>query len=124
MNVTAPGKRVLGRVAAAALASGALGLAGLGLGAGIAQAGYCPSDPPDWAPGGPPNSSFVHWDWNVCHDYHYGPTGVVDDDTGFVWLYPDGPIAPAGPPAPPGQIAPGCPPWATIFSGPAQCGGL
>jgi hypothetical protein len=124
MNGNSRSKRVIRSVAAAAFASGGFGLAALGLGAGIAQAGYCPSDPPNWAPGGPPNSSFVHWDWSVCHDYHYGPTGVVDDDTGFVWLYPDGPIPPAGPPAPPGQVAPGCPPWATIFSGPAQCGGL
>src|SRR4051812_46809514 len=28
--------------------------------------------------GGPPRTSFVHWDWNVCHNYHYGPLGVVD----------------------------------------------
>jgi hypothetical protein len=108
------------------LVSSGLGLAAFGLGAGTANATgrpYCPSDPPNWAPGGPPSTSFVHWDWNVCHNYHYGPTGVVDEDTGFIWLYPTGPIAPAAPrtPSPP---PPGCPPWATIFSGPAQCGGL
>jgi hypothetical protein len=108
------------------LVSSGLGLVALGLGAGTAHATgrpYCPGDPPNWAPGGPPNTSFVHWDWNVCHNYHYGPAGVVDEDTGFVWLYPNGPIPPAAPrtPSPP---PPGCPPWATIFSGPAQCGGL
>jgi hypothetical protein len=100
------------------------GVAGV-VGAGTAHAGWCPSDPPDWAPGGPPSSSFVHWNWNVCHNYHYGPLGVVDDDTGVVYAYPDGPIPPAGPRAPSGSPPPpGCPPWATIFSGPAQCGGL
>jgi hypothetical protein len=118
-------KRGIAPIATTVLVSGGLGMAALGLGAGTAQAGYCPSDPPDWAPGGPPSSSFVHWDWSVCHNYHYGPAGVVDDDTGFVWAYPGGPIPPAGPPAPPGSPPPpGCPPWAMIFSGPAQCGGL
>jgi hypothetical protein len=116
------------KVARKTLLSGVIALTGLSLAPGLAHATgrpYCPGDPPTWAPGGPPSTSFVHWDWNACHNYHYGPSGVVDEDTGVVWTYPTGPIPPAGPPLPPGSPPPpGCPPWATIFSGPAQCGGL
>jgi hypothetical protein len=113
-------------IAPTLLVSGGLGLAALGLGAGAAQATgqpYCPGDPPNWAPGGPPNTSFVHWDWNVCHNYHYGPTGVVDEDTGVIWPYPDGPMPPAGPRTP-WTPPPGCPPISIPFFAPAQCGGL
>ena len=108
------------------MVTGGVGLAAVGLGAGIASATgppYCPGDPPNWAPGGPPETSFVHWDWSVCHNYHYGPTGVVDEDTGYVWAYPDGPMPPAVETTPYTR-PPYCPPWATIFSGPAECGGL
>jgi hypothetical protein len=119
-------KRGIAGLATTLLVSGGLALAGLGAGTAHATGRpYCPSDPPNWAPGGPPKTSFVHWNWNVCHNYHYGPSGVVDEDTGVVWPYPTGPIPPAGPPKHPGSPPPpGCPPWATIFSGPAQCGGL
>lgn len=108
------------------LIAGGLGLAALSTGAGTANAygrPYCPGDPPNWAPGGPPSTSFVHWDWNVCHNYHYGPTGVVDEDTGYIWLYPTGPI-PAAPPPAPWTPPPGCPPISVPFFAPAMCGGL
>ena len=100
-------KRGIAGLATTLSVSGGLVLAGSG--AGTAQAygrPYCPGDPPNWAPGGPPNTSFVHWDWGVCHNYPDGPTGVVDEDTGFVWLYPTGPIPPAGPPKPMGHRRP------------------
>ena len=117
----------IARLATTVLVSGGLSLAALGLAAGpAAQATgrpYCPGDPPNWAPGGPPETSFVHWDWSVCHNYHYGPTGVVDEDTGIVWLYPDGPISPAAPQTP-WTPPPECPPISVPFFAPAQCGGL
>jgi hypothetical protein len=103
-------KRLIVRLATTVLVSGGLGLAGLAL-AGTAQAipGWCPGDPPNWAPGGPPgSSSVVHWDWNVCHNYHYASDGVVDDDTGIFypyggdprpWVQP--PLAPASSPGGP-----------------------
>jgi hypothetical protein len=51
------------------------------------------------------------WDMNACHDYHFS-----DDD------FPPGPHMQAE--TGPKPRDPSCPPWATIFSGPAQCGGL
>jgi hypothetical protein len=117
----------IAQVATTLLVSGGLSLAAFGAGAGVASATgrpYCPSDPPNWAPGGPPSTSFVHWDWNVCHNYHYGPTGVVDEDTGFIWLYPTGPIPPAKPQPTPAPLPPDCPPINIPFFAPARCGGL
>ena len=66
------------RFAMTALVSGALGLAGLGLGAGIAAAAppsgpytWCPGDDPGGGPGGPFNSPGPpNWDWNVCHTWY------------------------------------------------------
>ena len=112
--------------ATALLVLGGLGLTALGIGAGITQATgrpYCPEHPPNWAPGGPPDTSFVHWDWNVCHNYHYGPDGVVDEDTGDIWVYPDGPVPPASPRTP-WTPPPECGPISLPFFSPAQCGGL
>jgi hypothetical protein len=51
------------------------------------------------------------WDMNACHDYHFS-----DED------FPPGPHMQVEPGPKPRD--PSCPPWATIFSGPAQCGGL
>jgi hypothetical protein len=51
------------------------------------------------------------WDMNACHDYHFS-----DED------FPPGPHMQAE--TGPKPRDPSCPPWATIFSGPAQCGGL
>jgi len=118
---------------AAALAAGGLGLAGLGLAAGAAQAsppyagGDCPTGQTcsRWCPGDATQDvTGANWDWNVCHDWTFSAAGLVDLGTGAVaYPYPGGPIPPAGPriPKPP---PPYCPPWSTIFSGPAECGGL
>jgi hypothetical protein len=68
------------------LVSGSLGLAGLGLAAGTAQAAP-PGDPYTWCPGddprGEPGGAFVtsppNWDWSVCHTYYivnYGQGNV------------------------------------------------
>jgi hypothetical protein len=91
---------------------------GLGLAAGIAQAQaqtgaaplaqWCPGQP---VPGPHGNGGILgDWDMSACHEWHFawqdtppGPNGMVEQ----------GPI-PLG----------NCPPGATIFSGPAQCGGL
>jgi hypothetical protein len=72
-------KSRIARWATTAVLTGGLGLAGLGLGAGIANAG----GPYQWCPGqdrggfggafntpGPPN-----WDWGVCHTYYIVPMG-------------------------------------------------
>ncbi len=65
---------VLG-LSASLMLSGGLGLAGLALAAGTAQA--APGSVPlaKWCPGDPPLSSMVKagWDLTVCHDYYYGP---------------------------------------------------
>jgi hypothetical protein len=65
------------RIIAGALLAGGVAVAGLGPGAGTAQAGnlrWCPGDPPPqallpsgggWTPG-PVNPD---WDTTVCHDY-------------------------------------------------------
>jgi hypothetical protein len=62
-------------LATTVLVSGGLGLAGLGLGAGTAQAGtpgtntWCPGQPmPQPAAGQPP----LTWDMSVCHDWYAG----------------------------------------------------
>ena len=57
------------RVVVAALLSGGLTLAGIGLAAGDAQAQ--PTDnfsvPHQWCPGQPLPEADVHWDTNICH---------------------------------------------------------
>jgi hypothetical protein len=69
-------KRVIVRLATAVLVSGGLGLAGLGLGAGTAQADtgvphqWCPGDSDSTAP-----TPAYNWDWNVCHTYYWTKTG-------------------------------------------------
>jgi len=79
----------LKRIIARALLSGGIAVAGLGLGAGTAQADnsygphrWCPGQPMEW-PTGPPG---VAWDMSVCHTWwavgygqgnvasNYGPT--------------------------------------------------
>jgi hypothetical protein len=51
------------------------------------------------------------WDNGGCHDYHF-----TDED------FPPGPHMQVE--QGPKPRDPACPPWGTIFSGPAQCGGL
>jgi hypothetical protein len=83
----------LKRILAGALLSGGVAVAGLGMGAGTAQA----DGPHHWCPGNPKNmpyapNAFVDWDWNVCHTWYptnYGmgnvtsqgrPTSIWDGD--------------------------------------------
>ena len=53
-------------LAAAVAVSGALGLAALELGAGIAQADT-------WRPGAYLFTGISNWDMNICHDYYWPP---------------------------------------------------
>jgi hypothetical protein len=63
-------KRRTARLATTVLVAGSLGLAALGLGAGIANAGgpyqWCPGQS-QHVPGGALDE--VNWDWSVCHTY-------------------------------------------------------
>jgi len=65
------------RLATTALVAGGLGLASMGLGAGIANAGgpysWCPGDDMGGYGGGfnTPIDARPNWDWNVCHTFHY-----------------------------------------------------
>jgi hypothetical protein len=62
----------ISRLAMTVLVSGGLGLAGLGLAAGTAQADtgvphqWCPGDSDPMAP-----ARVYNWDWNVCHNYYW-----------------------------------------------------
>jgi hypothetical protein len=108
--------RLIAVCAATVTVSAGLGLAGVELGAGIAAANPpgCGQYSACWCPGQPlsPGRYIVgDWDWHACHDYH-----SADED------FPPGP-GPAMETGPKPRD-PSCPPWATIFSGPAQCGGL
>ena len=107
-------KRVIVGLAMTVLVSGGLGLAGLGL-AGTAHA--TPTGPFKWCPGQGPTYDGAIWDDSHCHTFW-----IVQNDQGNV----DGPRYHNvwdgdNPPAP---IPVVCPPFATIFSGPAECGGL
>ena len=95
-------RSLITRFATTALLSGGLGVTGLALGAGTAEA-Y-----PGWCPG-QPIPMYVHWNMNVCHNYHYDNRGLVDDGTGVLYPYPNGPIPPPTPPASPAPLPP-CPP--------------
>jgi|KBSSwiStaDraftv2_1062776.scaffolds.fasta_scaffold25309_2 hypothetical protein len=119
-------------IAAMALSVAGLGVAGMCTALGTAQAapyagGDCPAGQTcsRWCPGDSiQDVQGANWDWNACHDWTFSAAGIVDVGNGAVaYPYPNGPIPPAGPriPKPP---PPYCPPWATIFSGPAECGGL
>jgi hypothetical protein len=74
MNTTHNPKRII----AAALLSGGIAVAGLGLGAGTAQADtgrphqWCPGDSMSF-PTGP--GGFYSWDMNVCHTWYWVKRG-------------------------------------------------
>jgi hypothetical protein len=68
----------IARLATTMLVSGGVGLAGLGLGAGVAHAAsgpyqWCPGDDAGGWGGGfnTPADARPNWDWNGCHSYHY-----------------------------------------------------
>jgi hypothetical protein len=129
-------KRVIVGLATTVLVSGGLGLAGLGLGAGTAQAVCSPGaavvngmcyGPNHWCPGqslyvsqGGPNRD-VNWDMSVCHTWYW----VADGDGNVspqVWDG-DNPPPPAAPPppAPPAPLPPGmC--WSMWIPAPCPAG--
>jgi hypothetical protein len=133
------------RLAATALVSGAVGLAGLTLATGSAQAdgpsytgGNCPGSYTctHWCPGDPliPGSEFgaISWDWNICHDWYWNSVGTVDVATNIVYPWhgtphDNGPPSPAlppyVPPPPPQPLPPDCP-WYSPILAPSRCGGL
>lgn len=67
----------ISRITTTVLVSGGLGLASLGLGAGMAHAGgpytWCPGYEAGGFGGGfnTPADARPNWDWNACHTYHY-----------------------------------------------------
>ena len=64
-------KRGIAGLATTLVLSGGLGLAGLGLAAGTAQA------LPSWCPGQPLPAPNVNWDMGLCHNYRVDPGGVA-----------------------------------------------
>ena len=64
-------KRGIAGLATTVLLSGGLGLAGLGLSAGIAEA------LPSWCPGQPLPNPNVNWDMGLCHYYSVDQNGAV-----------------------------------------------
>lgn len=115
------------RFATAAVISGGLGLAGLGLGVGAAPAqpgGYT------WCPGQALPSQGLRWDMNVCHTFYTVPFGTgnvpmfdVDGNPLDSYMWADSPPPPPGPPPPLPPRPAYCPPWNVII-GPSECGGL
>jgi|SRR5829696_5979345 len=125
------------RVATTVAVSGGLGLAALGLGAGIAQAvpggpvpqgswPGCPENNPSgpcrWCPGDPPVQTGnlrvnpVVWDNNVCHTYWY----VYHGQGNVAQNIFEG-EAPPPPPPPPPNFTPPLPPgqcWYLFIPGP------
>ncbi len=63
-----------GGIIAAALVSGGIAVAGLGLAAGTAQAASGIAPQAHWCPGDPVQQLPHGWDQSVCHDYYWtGP---------------------------------------------------
>ena len=102
----------------AAAVSGGVGLAGIGLAAGIAQAQPAPmvcQDPnsppgPDnfctyqWCPGSPVMRNMPNWDMSVCHPWYFDPNSPETNST-IIEGFPD--------PPPPRFYGP-CPPLAFL----------
>ncbi|HXY63371.1 MAG TPA: hypothetical protein VEI45_03155 [Mycobacterium sp.] len=94
MNISHTPKRFI----VAALSSGGVALAGIGLAAGTAQAqpGDNFSVPHQWCPGQPLPATDVHWDTNICHTWYWVPVGGMGNAGQFVWDGANPP--PHGPP--------------------------
>jgi hypothetical protein len=84
------------RIMAAALLAGGVAIAGLGPGAGTAQADPDPNyGPHQWCPGQPktwPNypATTVNWDSNICHTWYYVGYGLgnvpgADSGPSTIW---------------------------------------
>jgi hypothetical protein len=75
------------RIIVAALLSGGVALASVGLTAGTAQAQ--PTDnysvPHQWCPGQSLPMDDVHWDNNICHTWFWVPVGGMGNVGEFVW---------------------------------------
>jgi hypothetical protein len=124
---------IVAGLATAALVSGGVGLAGLGVGTAHADDDYGPAamvngicdGPNQWCPG---DSLFhltqnhvynpVTWDMNVCHTYwHVAPDQANQGQGIYEGPDPPPPMAPpmgwpGGPPMPPAIIGPNeCLPW-------------
>jgi len=120
-------ERVILGSATTLLVSGGLGVAGLGAGTALAiplgGGQWCPGDPPLY-PQEMQQLAQLPGGLSVCQDYY------TDTQSNFVAGDPGPgkppnmfPLQQSSPPQP-WMPPPGCPPWATIFSGPAECGGL
>ena len=139
----------IARMATTIIVSGGVGLAGLTLATGTAQAdnpfwgpsysgGNCPPGVgtcTHWCPGDPPipGSEFgaISWDWNICHDWYRNSEGTVDIATNTVYPWHGVPHEAAPPPPPPQGPPPApapwpadCPPFNVPFFAPSRCGGL
>ena len=115
--------RSLKRIAAGALASAGLAIAGLGLSEGTASADVPPTGPLSWCPGqelpatGNRRTNPVVWDMNVCHSYFYvyhGQGNVAQN----IW---DGPNPPGPPPSGPFFTPPIPPGWCWSLFIPTPC---
>ena len=71
------------RLAATVGMSGVLGLAGLGLAAGIAQS--APLGPYQWCPGEALPATDVNWDMSVCHTWYRVDPGFQANVRSFVY---------------------------------------
>jgi hypothetical protein len=128
MNRRSPFTRVIAGLATTLAISGGLGLAGSTLGAGAAHA--IPIGGDHWCPGDYPlqpdlmqQLAQLPGGLGVCQDWYFGPDGnAVGGDPGPGKPTNRYPLQ--APPPTPVTRPPYCPPWATIFSGPAECGGL
>jgi hypothetical protein len=118
------------RIISGALLSGGIAVAGLGLGAGTAQAddnGWGPAK--QWCPGEPLPTTGNHvtdpfrgWDMSVCHTYYYVWSGMGNVSS-MIW---DGDNPPPKPPGsgfhPPPPLPPGlCWPAGSFIPVPIAC---
>jgi len=123
----------LKRIVAGALLSGGIAVAGLGLGAGTAQAcngafGPCGYGPNHWCPGdsmymdrGGPYQG-VQWDMGVCHTWYRVAPGAGNVPEGprnqsDVWEGSNPPPPAPPPPPPPAGPPPPCIPFVNCLPG-------
>jgi hypothetical protein len=119
-------RSTLKRTLAGAVLSGSLGLVGIGLAAGSAQADMTYTFGPfQWCPGqSMPNDSGLAWDMSICHTYYYEQTYGMQGGVGGPRYWEGENIFPNPIPPPPPQPLPAdCPPWSP-FLAPSRCGGL
>lgn len=104
------------RLAATALAAGAVAAAGLALDTATAQADPFTAQPNSWCPGQALPFSNIQWDMSVCHTWYTVPFGkgnvrMVDLQGNPLdsFIFADGPAPVLTPPPPPPQKPPGTP---------------